>query len=247
MEVRTFFTDRQMSEIGRRYETDTAYLESGKSKRIAPYPDFLKYRSVAMYAYLLGDNARAADYLRQAVAFGFPPNWTVDIKDDHDRQWKNYQDGSSAFVVGLAAHILGLKERRDEILSWSLQRLLDTDALTEGEDPQYSDVLLDRAYVLLAAGRYWPKMEADLALADHQISRATDNSCKQALPKTLAALVQAQKGNVSRQQATVSLTKLIRDSKRHALDRMEACFHAIYLQSAFPDVFDPVLPPFPTA
>lgn len=39
--------------------------------------------------------------------------------------------------------------------------------------------------------------------------------------------------------------QLILDAKDHALERVWACFHVLYLQSAFADVFDPILPPFP--
>lgn len=245
MEARTFFTVRQLTEIRTRYTQHKDYLESGQKKPISPQSDFKVYRDAALYSYLGGDLERAAKFLCAAVAIGFPPRWNFEIKDDHDRQWKNCQDGGYSLDVGLAAHILGMNERRDQILAWTVERLLDTEMFTQGADPQHSDVILVRTYALLAAGRYWPKISADLTLVARQIRDATDNTCDWALPKTLTAVVQCKKGNVSRRQATNSLVQLILDSKGDLHDKIDACFHVLYLQSAFSDVFDPVLPPFP--
>ena len=243
LETRKFFTSRQVSEVRDLHDKYTAYYESGKAKSLGPHTDFTQYRYAALFAHIVGDHERAGQLLCAAVKVGFPPDWKIELKDEWDRQRKNHMDGVSALRVGLAAQILGMKDRRDEILNWAVEHLLDTELLTEEADPQHSDVTLDRAYALLAAGRFWPKMDSDLALVAGQIHKATDNSCTVALPRALIALVQGQKGIVSRREATTSLVQLILDAKRDVHHRVEACFHVLYLQSAFPDVFEPVLPP----
>ena len=75
------------------------------------------------------------------------------------------------------------------------------------------------------------------------VSNSVSRRCS--IASSVSSLVQAQKGIVSRREATTSLVQLILDAKRDVHHRVEACFHVLYLQSAFPDVFDLVSPPFP--
>lgn len=237
-----FFRPSQRNEIEVFFTRSFVY----KYSPAHPYSDFRHFSDLGMAAYVLDERNAAFEFMSKAVQLGFSPDFPQGGPHEFRRQWKNYLDGTAAVKVGLAAHIIEQPQRRDEILAWALERLLDTELIMEDQDSKAARVALYRSYAALAMGRPWAQLESDLDLAVRMVKKGTFSTAERPLAHTLISLVKAQNGTIPREKASTQLTRLIRDANGSWLDRLEACFYALHLQSVFPDVFDEVLPPFPT-
>lgn len=247
MELRSFFTSKEWEGISAAFERDVSYYLAHPNRRLDPVFDFDMNQDAAMVAYAIGDSRYALQFMMNAVEFGFPPDSNQPIKNEYTRQLVNVQNGGQALLVGIAAHLLGWAQRRDEILAWSVERLVDTKEFVAKGDNWAAGAALERAYAMLASRTPWNHLLSDLELAKTRLPRGAANTVDARLARTLWTLVQVQQGNTSRADANEALIRMIKRAWGGWPDRMNACFHALYLQSTFPDVFDPVLPPFPEA
>lgn len=226
-----------------------AFYTAGCASEYTPkWPDlnFSHFSDLSMAAYVLDKRNVAFEFMSKAVQLGFPPDFAQGGPQEAHRQWKNYQDGTAAVQVGLAADIIHQPHRRNDILAWTFERLLDTELVMENKDGHAAVTALYRSYAALAMGRPWANLESDLDLAVRMVKRGTNTTYERPLAHTLTTLVKVRNGTIPREKATAQLRRMIKDANGPWLNRVRACFFVLHLQSAFPDVFDPILPPFPT-
>lgn len=203
--------------------------------------------TLGMTAHILGNPEVAVASLSGAVQCGFPPNF-IDEDGDSDenakRQWKNYQDGIAAVPMGMAAELLQQPERRDEILGWALALLVDTQRIVDNLVIEAARAVLFGNYTALVLGQPVDQLDAEGMMS--LLRERLYFPAERALAHMMMVVVLTRNGELTRKVATRQLERMLKQAEGGWRDRVQTCFYALHLQSAFPDVLDQVLPPFPT-
>lgn len=223
------FTER----IATFWSEDLAFLRSQEAK------SFENLWSGGMDAYVQGEHAITLELFQKAVSVGFPPDRRVDGTDQYSIQWKNYQDGSSALRMAITAYLCR-SDRFGEIASWAWERLSNTDRVLTGMHNSAGVVSLYRAYAAFVANRPNASIMDDLDRAARLIDEAPGHF-HYALTSTLLILYRSRSGELPRSEAAGHLKTSLLDGCK-GVQLVDGAFHALFLQDAHPDVFDPVLP-----
>lgn len=143
--------------------------------------------------------------------------------------------------LSMAAELLQQPQRRDEILGWALDRLVDTERI----ENTAARTVLFRNYTGLVLDRPVDDLEDEWTMS--LLREELYFPAEQALAHMMMVVALTRNGELTRRIATSQLERTLRKAEGGWRDRVQTCFYALHVQSAFPDVLDQVIPPFPTS
>lgn len=229
---------REMVSIN--WEADLAFVQTPGRERLGRGAEFGGQMVMALKAYVRGENDLAIEFLSDAVDHGFPPDVVGGGDSKFEVQWKNYQDGSAALRVAIAAYLVR-HQRQAEIADWAWERLSETDEVMLSENKHTrGHVALLQAYCSLVAGKPNPSLLPNLRLAQTDVKGSWARH-EPPLATTLLTLAELKNGLTTRDQTAGQLRRLLLATRDE--HRVMAFFHVLYLQERFPEAFDPVIPP----
>ena len=219
-----FFRRDRQAMIVKRFQDDRQFYQSGPAF-LSPASAFSGPQLIGTYAYVCGQYPVALDLFQAACEAG-PSLLSMSpgsFPETRLSQCRILLDlGRTAFLCG-----------RSDL---SRDAFLRAHELAPHEDEIVNEVI-KRAGDANTYRHY--------AAIAHGAHEATLPTKRRGLDQVLAALIQVRQGQLTETQATQSLNNLILLTRDH-VEKIDAISHALYFQTAFPDVFNMVLPPLPT-